>query len=74
MKIHCVKTLNTAVNITALKDIPKYAETSATMKTVDTKKNVHTNMYRLRNILTLMSYLNKDCSNTRWISNYLMKK
>ena len=54
MNIHCVKILNSAVKRTATKDIPKYAEISATKKTVDTKTNVHTNMNRLRNRLTLM--------------------
>jgi hypothetical protein len=47
MKIHYVKILNIVVKIAAAKDIPKCAEILATMESADTKKNVHTNMYRV---------------------------
>ena len=58
----------------AAKDIQKCAEILATMESADTKKNVHTNMYRVRIRPTLMNKSNKVCSNMKWISNFLMKK
>ena len=69
-----MKILNTVVKIAAAKDIQKCAEILATMESADTKKNVHTNMYRVRIRPTLMNKSNKVCSSMRWISNFLMKK
>ena len=65
MKIQYVKILKIALKKAVSKGIQKSAEISTTAEPVDTKINVPTNTYSMRNRLSLMSKLSKVCSNTR---------
>ena len=62
MTIQYVTILKIAVKKAAPKGIQESAEISTIMETVDTKINVPTNKYNMRNGLSLLSKLSKVCS------------